>query len=113
MTVAASDRGWFEHLSGDDLRLLSGVASSAGVDPDDLRTHPDTLGRVMAHPVAFDSVFAPADGEALAFTSPFLSFALIVHRSWAELRTARGRAELLTDRHLFTNRTDWFEEPTS
>ncbi|MBW3575562.1 MAG: hypothetical protein KY450_11950, partial [Actinobacteria bacterium] len=89
MTVAASDRGWFEHLSGDDLRLLSGVASSAGVDPDDVRTHPDALAEVMAHPVTFDSVFAPADGEALALTSPFLTFALIVHRGWAELRTAR------------------------
>lgn len=89
MTVAASDRGWWEHLSGDDLRLLSRVASTAGVDPDDLRTHPDALAQVMAHPLAFDSVFAPADGEALALTSPFLTFALIVHRGWAELRTAR------------------------
>lgn len=89
MTVAAGDRGWFDHLTGEDLRLLSRVASSAGVNPDDLRTHPDALAQVMAHPAGFASVFAPADGEVLALTSPFLTFALIVHRGWAELRTAR------------------------
>ncbi|MBW3546596.1 MAG: hypothetical protein KY452_00450 [Actinobacteria bacterium] len=30
MTIAASDRGWFEHLSGDGLRLLSGAFLAGG-----------------------------------------------------------------------------------
>lgn len=89
MTVAAGDRGWFDHLSEDDLSLLSRVASGAGVEADEVRTHPGALARAMSHPAAFDSVFGPPDGEPLPPASPFLTFALIVHRGWGELRTAR------------------------
>jgi hypothetical protein len=43
----------------------------------------------LAHPVAFDAVFSRADDDALVATSPFLTFALVVHRTWTELQTAR------------------------
>lgn len=86
MTVAA-DRGWFDQLSRDDLSLLSRLASHAGVDGDDVRSHSGALARVMSHPAAFDSVFARREGNALTPTSPFLTFALIVHRGWAELQS--------------------------
>ncbi len=86
MTVAAGDRGWFDQLSEHDLSLLSRLASRAGVESDDVRRHPGALAQVMSHPAAFDSVFARHGDQALTPASPFLTFALIVHRSWVELQ---------------------------
>ncbi|MDP9419720.1 MAG: hypothetical protein M3P53_06180 [Actinomycetota bacterium] len=86
MTVAAGDHGWFDQLSDDDLNLLSRLASDAGVESDAVRRHPGALAQVMSHPAAFDSVFR-CDHRALAPASPFLTFALIVHRGWAELQS--------------------------
>ncbi len=86
MTVAAGDHGWFDQLSDDDLNLLSRLASHAGVESDAVRRHPGALAQVMSHPAAFDSVFR-CDHRALAPASPFLTFALIVHRGWAELQS--------------------------
>jgi hypothetical protein len=80
-------RGWFEHLSDDDLTLLARVAPDAGVDPD-VRSDAGALLRVLAHRAAFESIFKSPHEEALLPASPFLTFALLLHRGWAELQGA-------------------------
>jgi hypothetical protein len=80
--------GWYDHLSGGDLDLLGRVARSAGVRPDDVRHDPAALVRVLSHPAAFEAVFARPDDDVLLSTSPFLTFALVVHRGWVELQGA-------------------------
>jgi len=80
-------RGWLEHLTTTDLDLLARVAPAAGVGPAELRCDDAAIGRVLAHPETYDAVLAPGD-EALHAVSPFLTFAVVVHRGWAELHTA-------------------------
>ena len=86
---APDGRGWFAHLGDDDLRLLSRVAVQAGVEGDHLRRDPDALLKVLQHPAAFDLVFAPLDETPPPSVSPFMTFALIVHRGWVELQTVQ------------------------
>jgi len=81
-------RGWFDHLSEGDLDLLGLVALRAGVDPVDVRRDPASLVRVLRHPAAFDAVFSRSGDERLLTTSPFLTFALVVHRGWVEVQGA-------------------------
>jgi hypothetical protein len=89
MDTAASRRGWFDHLTAEDLSVLRRVASRAGVNASDLRTDPVALTAVLSHPAAFDAVFAEDGGDTWVRTSPFLTFALVVHRGWIEVQTAR------------------------
>lgn len=79
-------RGWLEHLSATDLELLARVAPLAGVGAQDLGDE-TAVARVIARPEAYDEVLTCGD-QALLPTSPFLSFAVIVHRGWAELQSA-------------------------
>ena len=86
MVLTGSSAAWFDHLSDGDRDLLRRVASRIGTDPGDLGDTPDALARVLAHPLAFESVFS-AGGEAVsAIVSPFLTFAVVVHRAWDELQ---------------------------
>jgi hypothetical protein len=85
MQTSFSDRAWFDHLSDDDWKVIRRVAPQAGADPDDVRGDVDALTRVLAHPAAFEAVFTTSDEDALIAVSPFLAFALIVHRAWDEL----------------------------
>jgi hypothetical protein len=82
-------RGWLEHLSDRDLDLLGRLAPRAGVSAAAVRTDPSALTRVLSDAAAFDAVFSRPDDETLVATSPFLTFALVVHRTWTELQTAR------------------------
>ncbi len=82
-------RGWFDHLSERDLDLLGPLAGRAGVAASAVRDDPAALAQVLAHPATFDAVFGRSDDDALVATSPFLTFALIVHHGWTELRSAR------------------------
>jgi hypothetical protein len=86
MPTGFPDRAWFEHLTGVDQQVLHGLAAAAGVDPSDLGDG-GALTRVLVHPAAYESAFGDGgnDTELLAI-SPFLAFALIVHRGWYELR---------------------------
>jgi hypothetical protein len=78
---------FLEHLSAHDLDLLRAVASRAGVAAG-VATDEDAIPRLLAQPALFDAVFDTATDEPLLPTSPFLTFALIVHRGWAELQRA-------------------------
>ena len=77
---------WFDHLNADDRDLIRRVAPLAGVAAEDVRGEVGVLTRVLAHPAAFESVFAAPDDAAGLAVSPFLAFALIVHRGWDQLQ---------------------------
>ena len=65
--------------------MICGVAPLAGVTPAEVRADVGAFSRVLAHPVAFQTVFARRDDALGAAVSPFLTFAFIVHRGWDEL----------------------------
>jgi hypothetical protein len=82
--------GYLEHLTAADLRLLAGVA---GVSPDALRGRPSTLPGLLAAPATEAAVLAPGlENEPFLRASPFLTFAVAVHRSAAVLE---GRTSTL------------------
>ena len=78
---------WLDHLSARDVDLLRTVASRAGVALGG-GIDGEALSRLLAHPATFDAVFADDTAEPLLPASPFLTFALVVHRGWADLQHA-------------------------
>jgi hypothetical protein len=82
------DWAWFDHLTADDWDVIGRIAPHTGADPGSLRGNADALTRVLSHPVAFETVFGQPDDHTVVAVSPFLAFALIVHRAWAELQHA-------------------------
>jgi hypothetical protein len=71
---------WLEHLGDDDLALL-GRATGRRADPAQVEA-------LLADPAAYHAVFDPRDGPLLR-ASPFLAFALAVHRTAADLEATR------------------------
>src|SRR5687767_10386362 len=86
MVLTGSSAAWFDHLSDGDRDLLRRIASRIGTDPGDLGDTPDALARVLAHPLTFESVFSAGGEPVSAIVSPFLTFAVVVHRAWDELQ---------------------------
>jgi len=81
---------WLDHLSEGDIDLLARVARAEGFDADGLGRRPEAVEAVLAHRGSFDAVFGEAaDGQLLARTTPFLTFAVVVHRGWSDLQTVR------------------------
>jgi hypothetical protein len=84
-----------QHLTDADLRLLASAtqahATSASEDAAAawLRRNPDTVPGLLADPRAFDAVFGQRSVRAglTAPASPFLAFAVAVHRAAAELES--------------------------
>jgi hypothetical protein len=66
--------------------VLRRVAPLAGVDPEDLRGDVDRFARVLAHPAAFEEIFGGREEFGRGVVSPFLMFAVVVHRGWDELQ---------------------------
>jgi hypothetical protein len=96
--ASGGDRRWFEHLSERDLSFVARMAPLAGVDSEHAQRHPEALSRVLSHPSVFDAVFVEADAVPWLHVSPFLVFALAVHRGWAELQVARHVDEWIAPR---------------
>jgi hypothetical protein len=71
--------GWLEHLRHHDLILLERATGR--------RAGPGQVEALLADPAAYRTVFAPA-GDPLLRASPFLVFALAVHRTAAGLEAA-------------------------
>jgi hypothetical protein len=91
--------GYAEQLTQADLRLIAAVTEPPGPSgqhdrpgpPDD----PATLERQLADPRVFEAIFGPdslASREAV-LVSPFLAFAVAVHRAAADLAEVRYVAE--------------------
>ncbi len=77
--------GWFDHLSERDRDFLRPLARRAGIAEPAVRRDAAALAHVLAHPATFDAMFGRPDDDNLLATSPFLTFAVIVHRAWSEL----------------------------
>ncbi len=100
MDGALVGREYADHLTDTDLKLLISAAGSAE-DPARLRHDPAAIPSLLGDPRVFDAVFGWADGARAgpggpaqpglilvgqaAPVSPFLTFAVAVHRSAAEL----------------------------
>ncbi len=90
-----------EHVTGADLSLLAAVT---GRTPG-----PEALPDVLADPQVFEAIFGPgatAAGQAV-LASPFLAFAVAVHRAAADLATMG----YVTERSLARQRVPLFDAP--
>ena len=90
-----------EHVTGADLSLLAAIT---GRTPG-----PETLPDVLADPQVFEAIFGPgaaAAGQAV-LASPFLAFAVAVHRAAADLATMG----YVTERSLARQRVPLFDAP--
>jgi hypothetical protein len=91
MTDPAVALGYLEHLGPADLRLLARVA---GDTPEALRSRPDRLVALLGVPATEAAVLRPApDEDPFLRASPFLAFAVAVHRSAATLERATSTLE--------------------
>ena len=84
MDRALAAREYASHLTDADLSLLAAVDADQA-DAAALRGDPAALLRRLEHPGAFQAVLGPDDRRRAVSASPFLVFALLVHRAVAEL----------------------------
>jgi hypothetical protein len=95
MDAGVVGSGYADHLTDADLELLASSSErSAGQAHTgaQLRTHPEQLPGLIADPKIFQAVFGPGEPVAgpaalAALASPFLIFAVAVHRAAAELES--------------------------
>lgn len=90
MTMHAHTRGqrYLEHLTRADLDLLVRAAGTTGhLDDAAVQGQPAHLERLLADPVAYEAIFVPSadDHDPLVGVSPFLAFAVAIHRARDEL----------------------------
>lgn len=86
MIQLPSTHRWYENLSASDRSVLRRTAALAGIEVGDIERDPDALAAVLAHPATYDAIFTGRDDEPLVAASPFLVFAVLVHKTWAELQ---------------------------
>ena len=95
MDGALVGSGYADHLTDADLSLLVAVSQDtdrpAGLEAGAswLRRRPEALPELVGDPRMFRAVFGPADAASAraALASPFLVFAVAVHRAAAELES--------------------------
>ena len=74
---------YLDHLTDADLSILVGAVGASTADDASsyLRSHPDLVEEALGSPVAFERVLGKCvDDELLVHASPFLVFAVVVHR---------------------------------
>jgi hypothetical protein len=80
-----------ESLTGHDLEILA-VLEQAPSDPDELRAHlarhPETIEGLLADPSLYESIYETPETGMIAGLSPLLAFAVLVHRTMRDLRSA-------------------------
>jgi len=87
--------GYAEQITTADLRLIGAATGRPDEQAAQLRQDPATLERLLADPRVFDAIFGAetlAAREAV-LASPFLAFAVAVHRAAADLAGAHYVAE--------------------
>jgi hypothetical protein len=77
---------YLEHLTEQDLSLL---ASARGESVGALYADPDRIQRALAEPAVFTRIFGTGRHEAFLHGSPFLVFAVLVHRVHRDLDDVR------------------------
>jgi hypothetical protein len=97
-----SGTAYLEHLTDADLSILAGSSGGLASDEDAsayLRSHPEAVEDALGSPAAFDRVFgAQGAQELLVHASPFLVFAVAVHRAVDELGHTNFVEERVTPR---------------
>jgi hypothetical protein len=74
---------YLDHLTDADLSILGGAVDAPRADDASayLRSHPELVEDALGSPTAFERVLGdPVDDELLLHASPFLVFAVAVHR---------------------------------
>ena len=92
---------YLEHLTENDLAILGPVVDSPPAEDASayLRSHPELVEEALGSPAAFDLVLgAEVDDELLVYASPFLVFAVAVHRTVDELGRTAFVEERITPR---------------
>jgi hypothetical protein len=81
--------GYLEHLTGSDVRLLA-QATGSDAEPLVRRLRSDLASAqlVLSDPAVFDRLFGASASDPLLLASPFLVFAVIVHRAARDLEQA-------------------------
>jgi hypothetical protein len=108
-TPVASE--YTEHITDADLRFLAGVAGApaghAEAEAARLRRDPDAVAALLADPRAFEAVFGAASAGEPVLASPFLAFAVAVHRAAADLASVG----YVPERSLARQRVPVFDAP--
>lgn len=77
---------YLEHLTEQDLALLG---ASGGRSSAELLAAPDRIQQMVGEPAVFQSIFGTGSREAFLHASPFLVFAVLVHRVQRDLNDVR------------------------
>jgi hypothetical protein len=96
-----SGTAYLEHLTETDLAILGPVVDSPPAEdaPAYLRSHPELVEEALGSPAAFDLVLgAEVSDDLLVYASPFLVFAVAVHRTVDELGRTAFVEERITPR---------------
>jgi hypothetical protein len=107
--MGANVAGYTEHLTDADLRLLSSVAPVPGGLTEGLARDPAMIEALLADPRVFEAVFGQAGvsaGEPV-LVSPFLAFAVAVHRTVLDL----AAMDYLPERSGLRQRVPVFDTP--
>ncbi|MDQ3751989.1 MAG: hypothetical protein M3333_03750 [Actinomycetota bacterium] len=85
---SATGKRYLEHLSNGDLAILADVADvlDERTSALDLRSSPESITRLIAHPLAWDRLLGDSSRDPFLLATPFMVFALLVHRAGLELR---------------------------
>ena len=76
-------RLYLEHLTDTDLKLLAGTGGTP-----DVRRDPDAIEMALDSPALFRALFSQPGRDPLLQGSPFLLFAVLVHRATRDLNQA-------------------------
>lgn len=92
MDTADVGRGYLEHLTDEDLRVLAATGGMPADRGPALRTRPAAVVGLFEHPELFDGVYGRGQPQ-LTRVSPFFAFMVAVHRAAQELPTSPYVAE--------------------
>src|SRR5258708_18858791 len=92
MDVEVVGSGYAANVADGDMELVASVSPgrgepARGAEVAWLRRHPEHLPALLGDPHVFQAVFGPGPAAAAALASPFLIFAVAVHRAAAELES--------------------------
>jgi hypothetical protein len=108
MDSDGAGRGYLEHLTDQDLRLLATSAGMRAEVAGQLRSRPAIVLELVERPELFDQVFGHDDPARLAGISPFLAFQAAIGAAGRELA---GR-QFVTERTTPRERLPVFDAPS-